>query len=310
MTIRLPRRDQCNPAVMQAVDLGEKGWVTIKTLSLPQNAANSGVPLGQGGQKPVIHDVGRAAPVSDFSAVYHGTRPLGIIMVCSVQDPRQQKQAVVAKNNVSGPTLCYVPTGRQPPGSRKAYMQISIRKLSPLGTGSWPFAVDAADEGRTKLFLTADSAPRCGMLKGSAGLFSGSRPCSIGRRGASVSRRDSKGTMVKWDGRTVTCAAPQGLVCYGVAERCRIRLMLLVRSPSLGAGMGWDVRVSRRVACVVVVKGIGSEGHSFLDFSKMGAVAGTRNSACWCAEKGTLWVFGIFSGRRSDFRFGQIWLPG
>lgn len=29
-----------------------------------------------------------------------------------------------------------------------------------LGQASWPFAVDAADEGRTKLFLTADSAPR------------------------------------------------------------------------------------------------------------------------------------------------------
>lgn len=300
---------------MQAVDLGEKGWITIKTLSLPQNAGNSGFPLGRGGQKPVIHGVGRAAPVSDFSAVYHGTRPLGIIIVCSVQDPRQQKQAVVAKKNVSGPTLCCVPTERQPPGSRKAYMQISMRKLSPLGTGWWPFAVDAADEGRTKLFLTADSAP---MVKGSAGLFSGSRPCSIGRRGALVSHRDSKGTMVKGEvgrqdghlrGSAWDWLKGRRMSCSGVAEGCRIRLMLLVRSPSLGAGMGWDVRVSRRVACVVV-KGIGSEGHSFLDFSKMGAVAGTRNSACWCAEKGTLWGFGIFSGRRSDFRFGQIWLPG
>lgn len=37
-----------------------------------------------------------------------------------------------------------------------------------LGQASWPFAVDAADEGRTKLFLTADSAPR--WMRGRKGI--------------------------------------------------------------------------------------------------------------------------------------------
>lgn len=121
-------------------------------------------PLGRGGLNPVIHVVGCAAQVSDFSAVYHGTRPLGIIMVCSVQDPRQQKQAVVAKKKQcqqSYPVPTYRRTTPRFPESLYANKHAQAQPSGErLGQASWPFAVDAADEGRTKLFLTADSAPR------------------------------------------------------------------------------------------------------------------------------------------------------
>lgn len=155
--LRLPCRDVI--LVMQPVDLGERaglpsGWPRHSF----SNAGNFGFPLGRGGQNPVIHGVGRAAPVSDFSAVYHA-RHEAIGNHHGLFRPGPQQAASRSRplwQKTMSAVLPCVPTGRQPPGSRKAYMQISIRKLSPLGTGSEkvlaPLAVDAADEGRsTKL---------------------------------------------------------------------------------------------------------------------------------------------------------------
>lgn len=134
--------------------------------------------------------------------------------------------------------------------------------------------------------------------------------------------------MVKWDGRTVNLRGSAwdllkglGMSVFWRGCEGRIRLMLLVRSPSLGAG--WNGMFVCPELLASSSKALVRKGtDSFLDFleKKTGAevrscdshslVAGTRNSACWCAEKGTLWGFGIFFGRRSDFRFWQISLPG
>jgi len=86
-------------------------------------------------------------------------------MVCSIQESRQQ--AVVAKN-ISEPTLW---TGATTPDIRKAYVQISIRKLSPLGTGSDNVVAlrrrrgGRGTDGPYQAFWTADSAPSSGTVE-------------------------------------------------------------------------------------------------------------------------------------------------